>query len=284
MRKDKSLRGFRYQPSFDFQIIKPIYPKAGISAELTEMQQASFGSFKKLPLLWVKFLLTLSLPMWLTGRSCVIPSINFSQEYHNSEIHLSKGTFLHPVGLIVGFSFINSSLLDSLVTSKTRIKLLLKFFSNSSNAAYLRALAEEFGESTNSVRVELNRLTDAGLLKAEPAGNTILYKADVSNPIYSEIKRIVSKYLGFDQIIENVLQRIGNLELAVVIGDYAQGNDSGIIDLRLVGDIDINYLQQLIPKAEKIIQRKIRYSIQPKDKDGSGYDFEKQPHILLWST
>jgi len=173
-------------------------------------------------------------------------------------------------------------LLDSLVTSKTRIKLLLKFFSNSSNAAYLRELADEFGESTNSVRVELNRLTVAGLLKAEPAGNTILYKADVGNPIYNEIKRIVSKYLGFDQIIENVLQRIGNLELAVVIGDYAQGNDSGIIDLRLVGDIDTNYLQQLIPKAEKLIHRKIRYSVQPKDKDGSGYDFEKQPHIVLW--
>ncbi len=175
-------------------------------------------------------------------------------------------------------------MLDSLITSKTRIKLLLKFFSNSSNAAYLRSLAEEFGESTNSVRVELNRLTDAGLLKAEPAGNTILYKADVRNPIYSEIKRIVSKYLGFDQIIESVLQRIGNLELAVVIGDYAQGNDSGIIDLRLVGDIDINYLQQLIPKAEKLINRRIRYTLQPVDTIGSGYDFEKQPHIILWSN
>ncbi len=174
-------------------------------------------------------------------------------------------------------------MLDSLITSKTRIKLLLKFFSNSSNAAYLRSLADEFGESTNSVRVELNRLTDAGLLRAEPVGNTILYKADVENPIYHEIKKIVSKYLGFDQIIENVLQRIGNLQLAVVTGDYAQGHDSGIIDLRLVGDIDLVYLEQLVIKAEALIQRKIRYSIQPADKDGFGYDFEKQAHIVLWS-
>lgn len=175
-------------------------------------------------------------------------------------------------------------MLDSLITSKTRIKLLLKFFSNTSNAAYLRALAEEFGESTNAVRVELNRLTEAGLLQSEAAGNTVLYKANVSNPIFSEVKKIVAKYLGFDQIVETVLGRLGNLELAVVVGDYARGNDSGIIDLRLVGQIDLDYLSLMIPKAEALINRKIRYSIQLPDAVGMGYDFENEPHIVLWSV
>ena len=69
-------------------------------------------------------------------------------------------------------------MLDTLITSKTRIKLLLKFFSNKSNSAYLRSLAEEFGKSTNSVRIELNRLAEAGLLESEPSGNTVLYKAN----------------------------------------------------------------------------------------------------------
>jgi DNA-binding transcriptional ArsR family regulator len=174
-------------------------------------------------------------------------------------------------------------MLDSLITSKTRIKLLLKFFSNSANAAYLRALAEEFGESTNAVRVELNRLTDAGLLSSEPQGNTVLYKANMANPIYGEIKKIVAKYLGFDQIVETVLGRLGNLELAVVVGDYARGHDSGVIDLRLIGQIDIQYLSQLVPKAESLINRKIRYSIQPSDITGLGYDFEEEPHIVLWA-
>ena len=58
-------------------------------------------------------------------------------------------------------------MLDSLITSKTRIKLLLKFFLNSSMKAYLRGLAEEFGESTNAIRLELNHLEEAGLLKSE---------------------------------------------------------------------------------------------------------------------
>jgi len=173
--------------------------------------------------------------------------------------------------------------LETLITSKTRIKLLLKFFSNQSNKAYLRSLAEEFGESTNAVRVELNRLSDAGLLESEPAGNTILYKANVKHPIYGDIRNLVSKYLGFNQIIESVLDRLGNLELAVVVGDYARGKDSGVIDLRLVGQIDMDYLAKLIPKAEALIKRKIRYSIQLAADADLGYDFEQDAHIILWS-
>jgi DNA-binding transcriptional ArsR family regulator len=172
--------------------------------------------------------------------------------------------------------------LETLITSKTRIKLLLKFFSNN-NKAYLRSLAEEYGESTNAVRMELNRLSEAGLLESEAAGNTILYKANTQHPIYQDIRNLVSKYLGFDQIIESVLQRLGNLEAAVVVGDYARGHDSGVIDLRLIGQIDIEYLEQLVPKAEKMISRKIRYSIQPPDHAGLGYDFQNQPHIFLWN-
>jgi hypothetical protein len=49
-------------------------------------------------------------------------------------------------------------MLQALITSRTRIKLLLKFFLNSSNTSYLRDLAAEFGESTNAIRLELNHL------------------------------------------------------------------------------------------------------------------------------
>jgi NTP pyrophosphatase (non-canonical NTP hydrolase) len=48
--------------------------------------------------------------------------------------------------------------LDALITSKTRVKMLLKFFTNGTSSAYLRGLAEEFGESTNAIRHELNNV------------------------------------------------------------------------------------------------------------------------------
>ena len=52
-------------------------------------------------------------------------------------------------------------MLDSIITSKARIKLLVKFFINPNSNGYLHKLANEFGESNNNIRVELNRLLDS---------------------------------------------------------------------------------------------------------------------------
>ncbi|HMQ00001.1 MAG TPA: ArsR family transcriptional regulator [Cyclobacteriaceae bacterium] len=149
-------------------------------------------------------------------------------------------------------------MLDSLITSKTRIKLLLKFFSNPHTKSYLRSLAEEFEESTNAVRVELNRLSEAGFLLSKNEGNTVIYRANTSHPLFPEIAGIVTKYLGLDSLIEEVINNLGDLKQAWVTGDYAQGKDSGLIDLVLVGNLDHAYLDALVSKAEGIIRRKIR--------------------------
>lgn len=175
-------------------------------------------------------------------------------------------------------------MLESLITSKTRIKLLLKFFSNQDNSAYLRALAEEFNESTNAVRVELNRLTDAGLLESKPAGNTILYKANVKSPLFPDITNMVSKYLGFDRIVEHVVQRLGDVELAMITGPYAKGQDTGIIDLVLVGDIDWGYLVNLIAKTEGLIGRKIRPLVLTSAEYSKHFAVLDQEHpLIIWT-
>ena len=82
-------------------------------------------------------------------------------------------------------------MLDTLITSKTRIKLLMKFFMNPDIRAYLRELASEFGESTNSIRVELNRLSKAKLLSSKNAGRTIEYRANTKHTLFHEIHSLV---------------------------------------------------------------------------------------------
>lgn len=140
--------------------------------------------------------------------------------------------------------------------------MLLKFFSNSHSSAYLREMAKEFGESTNSIRHELNNLSQAGYLIAREEGRSIYYSANTKHPLYPEIKTLIHKYLGIDKILDNiihkVLTRLGTLKEAFITGDYAEGRDSGIIDLVMVGDIDQSYLQECVVKAEKLIQRKVR--------------------------
>lgn len=156
-------------------------------------------------------------------------------------------------------------MLDSLVTSKTRIKLLLKFFAHN-NSGYLRSLAKEFDESTNSVRVELNRLTEAGLLQSGENGKTKLYRANESHPFYQEIRNMVSKFLGLDELLEKVVMRMGNVEKAYIVGDYAKGIDSGTIEMILVGqDLDLEYLDFLTEKTYEKLKRKVMVQVVEED-------------------
>ena len=149
-------------------------------------------------------------------------------------------------------------MLESLITSKTRIKLLLKFFINPGTKAYLRELAKEFGESTNSVRLELNRLTKANLLESQNHGRTVLYNANTEHTFFKDIQRIALKYVGIDCIAENIVQSLGDVKYAYIIGDYAKGVDSGVIDLIIIGEIDQKILREFIEKTEKLINRKVR--------------------------
>jgi len=152
-------------------------------------------------------------------------------------------------------------MLDTLITSKTRIKLLLKFFLNSKTSSYLRNLESEFGESTNSIRLELNKFEEAGLLKTSTSGNKKVFKANTKHPMFSDIQNILMKYTGLDKIVEQVIGRLGNVEAVYLVGDLAKGLDSLVIDLVIIGDIDKTYLLELTEKVEKIIRKKIRYII-----------------------
>lgn len=175
-------------------------------------------------------------------------------------------------------------MIDALISSKTRIKLLLKFFLNSHATAYLRSLESEFGESTNGIRVELNRLEGAGLLISESEGNKKIFRANTEHPLFREIHNIILKHIGLDQVLENVIQRLGDVERVYLVGDFSKGMDSPVIDLILIGDFDKSYLAALVEKAEKLVGRKIRYLIYT-NLEAINIDwkkFEPTP-LLLWS-
>ncbi len=173
-------------------------------------------------------------------------------------------------------------MLETLISSRTRIKLLLRLFLNPGTTAYLRGLSEEFNESTNSIRVELNRFEEADMLVSENQGNKKIYKANNTHPLFKDIHNILLKYIGVDKIIEQIINRIGKLELVYLSGDYAKGSDSGIIDLVFVGDIDTEYLAGLVTKTEKKINRKVRYLTYTKEEWEAKGDVGNS--LLLWSN
>jgi hypothetical protein len=177
------------------------------------------------------------------------------------------------------------NLFTGLISSKTRIKLLVRFFFNPQTQSYLRQLAKEFNVSTNSVREELNQLTKTNLLKSQKSGRQVFYAANTKHPLFSDLKSMVGKVMGIDQVIDGIVNRLGDLEKAYLIDDYAEGKDSGIIDLVLVGDIDQYHLNDLSRKTERYIKRKIRplvvsrseyNKLLPKLKD--------RPRLLIWEA
>src|SRR3990172_11612198 len=166
-----------------------------------------------------------------------------------------------------------------------RIRILMRLFLNAGQQAYMRELADEFGAPVSQVRDELKHLNEAGLLIASKNGRQIFYRANKKHSLFPELQSMVQKALGMDHIIESILQRLGTLEKAFLIDDYAEGKDSGLIDLVLVGDIDRNNLDDLVKKAERYIKRKIRTLVITKaEYDTMKNLFKNRSKLILWES
>jgi DNA-binding transcriptional ArsR family regulator len=177
-------------------------------------------------------------------------------------------------------------MINALITSQTRIKLLKKFFLNSSTRSHLRGLEAEFGESSNSIRIELNRFEEAGLLHSVRDGNKKLYQANSEHPLYTDIHNIILKETGIDRVIEKVIHRLGNLLSVYLVGDFAHGKDSRVIELILVGDdIDREYLSRKVIQAEKLVGRKVSYTIlDPGEAERQLENLKPSDLLPLWSN
>src|SRR5664280_759043 len=177
-------------------------------------------------------------------------------------------------------------MINALITSEARIKLLRKFFLNSRTTAHLRGLESEFGESSNAIRIELNRFEEAGLLHSLRDGNKKVYQANRNHPLFGDIHSIIMKEAGIDRVIEKVIHRIGNLICIYLTGDFARGKDSPVIELIIVGEnIDREYLARKIMQAEELVGRKVSYVVlNPDEADSHLMQLKKTDLLPLWNN
>jgi transcriptional regulator with GAF, ATPase, and Fis domain len=160
----------------------------------------------------------------------------------------------------------------------------LKFFINSNTKAYLRSLEEEFKESTNSIRIELNRLEQANMLNSSISGNKKIYQANTKHPLFYDLQKIVMKHVGIDEIIKNVAKNLGFLERVYLTGSFVKGMDSKEIELVFVGQIDEQYLQTIIAKSEALIKRKIKTHVVPAAQLAQNNFEDNQQFLLCWTN
>ena len=173
----------------------------------------------------------------------------------------------------------SSNLLEPLITSKTRLKLLLRFFLNQNLSGYLQGLSKELDENTNSVRIELNRLEQAGLLSAEEHGRRKVYSVNTAHPLTTDLSNMLRKVTGIDQLVDRVVLRIGDtLQQVWITGALAMGINSEEIEVTLVGEaLDTVYLSELMGKVEILIEKTITWKI-----SSSVEDIYPKTALLVW--
>jgi len=154
-------------------------------------------------------------------------------------------------------------MIDIFLQGKIRVKLLTKLLLNPSNTVYLRGLEKEFGVSSNTVRVELNKLSEIKLIEVVEnlESNQKQYRANANHPLFDNLRGFILKQLGLDSLIEKVFDRLGDVEEVYLTHDWAEGKTGPFMDLVVVGKVNQNYMHELISKFELILDRKIRVAV-----------------------
>ena len=154
--------------------------------------------------------------------------------------------------------------LDNIFSGKIRIALLTKLLLNPASKVYLRGLERDLGVSSNTVRLELNKLQEMHLIEAQDDSENTKVKNYVVNqghPMFKTLRGIIMQFVGLDQIVDQIIKKLGNLDQVYLTGDLAEGKNSPFVDLVIVGNVDKNYMYQLIEKVEPLISKKIRVGL-----------------------
>lgn len=153
--------------------------------------------------------------------------------------------------------------MEDIITSEARIKILIELFAETNKDLYVRELTRRVGTEINAVRRELKRLTDAGLIKKEKRGNRLYYLLKKDYPFYYELLSMVSKETGIGKLILTNASKLGKVKLALLSAEYAEGREaeSQQLDLLLVGDVDLNALEEIVQQVRVRTSRDVNFTI-----------------------
>lgn len=157
--------------------------------------------------------------------------------------------------------------LFKITKSKTRTAILKHYFFNKDEKFYLRQLERILGVSVGNIRRELIALHKLGLFNKEKMGNQTYYFLNKDMPFFNELKKIVSKTIGVEVILKEVLEKVKGMEISFIYGSLARETEDKLsdIDLFVIGKVQEDDLLKAVKKAEEKISREINYVIFTKE-------------------
>ncbi len=87
-------------------------------------------------------------------------------------------------------------MLETLFSSRVRVKLLELFLTSPGEKYHSRELARLTGERQNAIWRELNKLEEVGLLHSKTRGNRKEYAVSKESPLYPELRRLMLRAKG----------------------------------------------------------------------------------------
>ena len=153
--------------------------------------------------------------------------------------------------------------LEHLFISKVRIKTLRYFVMNPGVSIHLRGAVREFDEEINAVRRELNRLEETKFISCESKGNRKYFKANIDHTFFNDIASMFNKVYGLGGELVANSKKVGEVTFAFLTPAFTKGLNTGgqHIDLVVVGDIDLEMLEEMVKSFQTSIGREIHYMV-----------------------
>lgn len=154
-------------------------------------------------------------------------------------------------------------MLDKLITSSARVKVLKLLLLNEDQRYYQREIAELAGLPVRAVQREGAKLAEIGLLRRIEDGNRIYFQANPACSIFPELKRILLKTVALEFLLGESLSRDRQIEVAFIYGSYAANQESSTsdVDLFVIGSILSRELSTAVRPVQADIQREINYHL-----------------------
>ncbi len=175
-------------------------------------------------------------------------------------------------------------MLEQLIGSKTRVKLLQLFLEYPEKPFYVRELARAAGTQINSVRRELNNLEKLGIIqvieeeedessvatvkkkkKAKKRKQKKYFQANDDFLLFDDLKSLFrkAKLLLEKDFVKN-LENSGNFTYLALTGAFVGMNEAPT-DMLIVGRVNKTLLKKMISSFEKEVRRDIKYTVMDKE-------------------
>src|SRR3989344_8164681 len=165
-------------------------------------------------------------------------------------------------------------MLDDLIISRVRIKILTLFFLNCEKIYHLREIQRQTSEAMNAVRREMQHLLKKGLMSSEARGNRKYFRLRKDYPLYFDLLGLIYKTQGLGRAFIENRSRLGKVRFVMFSGRFLRNlpKKTNEVDILLVGKVVLPEIVQIVKKEEERRGVEINYTVMSEDE----FAFRKQ--------